>query len=304
MQDACCVVVFIWYMPSPQGKYWCFTLNNYTVEEEKHVGYLATGEHVTYIIFGRERGENGTPHLQGYLELTKKRRLGFVKKLDGLARAHIELRKGTASEAADYCKKEGDYVEEGEISRGQGHRSDLDEIKRKLDAGASESEIAEQHFGDWCRMRKSFSAYRDLKLPKTCRDVSVYVLYGDPGTGKTRFVYEEYPDVCILSDPTLQWFDGYNGEETVLIDDYRGDANASFMLRLLDRYPLRVPVKGGFKPWAVTTLFITSNMSPPFGHGDIAAPLKRRIKKVMRLTTPLNFDDPEEMSKFRGALYQ
>lgn len=86
---------------------WCFTLNNYTDEEIvaiKAIDYK-------YLVFGYEVGENGTPHLQGYIELTKRLRFGGVKKLFP-PRVHLEARRGTAEEAADYCKKDGVFFEE------------------------------------------------------------------------------------------------------------------------------------------------------------------------------------------------
>ena len=44
---------------------WCFTLNNYNEEEE--VRALALPEEVSYGVVGKEVGESGTPHFQGYL---------------------------------------------------------------------------------------------------------------------------------------------------------------------------------------------------------------------------------------------
>lgn len=94
----------------PAYRNWCFTLNNYTAEEvEVLKGDLPQ---VKYIVFQRERGhEDGTAHLQGYLELERNQKLSFVKKhISG--RAHWEPRHGTQQQAIDYCKKE-DTREQG-----------------------------------------------------------------------------------------------------------------------------------------------------------------------------------------------
>ena len=146
-----------------------------------------------------------------------------------------------------------------------------------------EKQIAEEYFGSWCRYRKSFDAYRRLRVSRSARDVRVIVLWGKPGTGKTRIVFESEPELWIAPDPTLQWFDGYCGQSTVLIDDYRGDGKEAFLLRLLDRYPIMVPVKGGFVDWVPTKIFITSNISPPFGHNAIDEALARRVERVIKM---------------------
>lgn len=78
---------------------WCFTLNNYTEAEETALLTLD----IKYIVIGREVGEKGTPHLQGYIEFVNQRNLAQVKKYN--EKAHWETRKGTPSEAANYCKK-------------------------------------------------------------------------------------------------------------------------------------------------------------------------------------------------------
>ena len=287
-----------------RGRYWCFTLNNPLATEIQGAARLVRDDQrVTYVCWGVERGESGTPHLQGYLELSAKLRLGGVRKLSGLGRAHFELRKGTQEQAIEYCRKEGRFFDFGErmVSK-QGQRNDLQAIQEKLDEGASDEDIAANHFGQWVRYRKSFTAYRELKRPKTLRDVSVYFIWGAAGTGKTRFVFEREPSLWISSDPTLQWFDGYSGEEAVLLDDYRGEATTSFILRVLDRYPLKVPVKGSFTQWLPLRIYITSNMDPKDFHTDASEAFRRRIKKIVHFSGPLDFDSDTGKARIEGLL--
>ena len=59
-----------------------------------------------YMVVGVEVGENGTPHLQGYVRLNNKIRFNALKKLIG-QRAHIEQAKGSELENDDYCRKDG-----------------------------------------------------------------------------------------------------------------------------------------------------------------------------------------------------
>lgn len=282
---------------SLRGSYWVFTLNNWTREERTHIDELVSNsDDVTYLCYGVETGEGGTPHLQGYLELQSKSRRNSVSALAGLGRAYLDLRKGSQAEAIEYTEKEGDYHEFGSkrVSK-QGARNDLIAIKDAIDSGQSDIHIADNFFGTWTRSYRALAEYRALKAPRTDRPVKVIVIWGAAGTGKTRYIFAKEPVLWISSDPTLKWFDGYQGEPAALIDDFRGESSPAFLLRLLDRYPLRVPVKGSFAQWLPERIYITSNVPPPFGMVSIEAPLLRRLHVTIELSTPLNFDDESEL---------
>lgn len=289
-------------MAPPRGRYWCFTLNNYTSDEEKRVQEMVeTCEDVTYLCYGKEVGESETPHLQGYLELASKLRLGGVKLLPGLSRAHFEPRKGTQDQAIEYCEKDGEFVEYGTRNTNKrGQRSDLLAVKELIDSGATMAEVASLHFGDFIRYARGFEKYAALHAPRTQREVTVYCLWGAPGTGKTRLVFEREPHLFISSDPTLQWFDGYQGEPAALIDDFRGECSPSFILRLLDRYPVKVPIKGGFAQWIPERIYITSNCAPPFGLHSVAQPLLRRIRHTVELRNPLDFEEGTDVQEINA----
>ena len=92
---------------------------------------------------GKEQGKSGTPHLQGYFELLSKKRMGNLKeKYLKHSRIHLETRRGTAQEAANYCKKEGNYWE-GE-SIGQGKRSDIESACAILRESGSIKRVADE----------------------------------------------------------------------------------------------------------------------------------------------------------------
>lgn len=286
-----------------KSKYWCFTVNNYTPEEEASLKEAVANKSATYVIIGREVGDTGTSHLQGYLELKSRTRLNSVKSVAGLRRAHLEPRKGTQSQAIDYCKKDNHFDEFGSPKVNvQGARNDLAAIQTLLDNGTTSIEVAQQYFGTWCRYRKSFEHYKQLTKPSLNATRNVHWIYGPTGTGKTRIVFSKVPCLWINSDTKLQWFDGYEGQSHVLLDDYRGEGSDAFILRLLDRYPLSVAVKGEFRQWHATEIYITSNLPADAMHPLVHAAFRRRIKTVTHIPTVLNFDDQDEIDRVWASI--
>ena len=85
----------------------CFTLNNYTEED---VSFFREFD-CKYLVCGREIGEEGTPHLQGFIHFSQSRHFSAIRKLH--ARWHLEGAKGTAEQNREYCTKQGDYFETG-----------------------------------------------------------------------------------------------------------------------------------------------------------------------------------------------
>lgn len=254
----------------------CFTVNNF---RQQNLLQILQHEAWQYCVIGLETGEEETPHLQGYGELKRQRTRDWVSRFI-LPRAFIEPRRGRQDQAIAYCKKDGIWIEIGE-PRVQGKRSDLEEIQAKIDEGVPETEIATDHFGSWARYRKSFQAYRELKRgrrPIADRDVRWY--WGPPGSGKTKAAWDEFPN--LYTHLGGRWFDGYKGEECVLIDDIQIDEfDRNLLLRLLDRYPMRVEVKGDSVEWTPDVVIVTANHLPEhqFTCKD-PAPLLRRISTI------------------------
>lgn len=271
-------------MAPKQSKYWCFTINNYTDDHIVCLHGLSEDPICGYLVFGYEVGDAGTPHLQGYVEFVKKLRLTGVKKLIA-GNPHLELRRGTGEEAASYCKKEGEFEEFGALAVAeQGRRTDLAQIKERIAGGAQELEIADNYFSQWVVYRRSFEAYRSLLKPAAMRpELKVYVLWGPAGSGKTSYVHRHYPECYVVPSSDLRWFQGYNGELTVLVDDFEGGADVAFFKRFLDIYKMQVPTKGGFVNFHATTIFITSNFAPPWGYINNSEPINRRISKILRV---------------------
>lgn len=115
---------------------WCITINGYTPEEYQRWCDEIPSK-CKYIVIGKEVAPTtGQKHVQGFISFPDKERKSpkFVKELFGRNDVHVEVAKGTSDQAADYCKKEDDYFEAGEISL-QGKRTELQMFQDTVENG-------------------------------------------------------------------------------------------------------------------------------------------------------------------------
>ena len=135
----------------------CFTYNNYTTEDILRIQGCVGQRGITYICYGREVGENGTPHLQGYLQSTMK---NFQRLQMATGRCHMEAAKGSDTEAITYCQKDGDFWEGGERmeikgrKERQGQRNDLEAVKNAIERGETYDDICDTQFETAARYSK------------------------------------------------------------------------------------------------------------------------------------------------------
>lgn len=97
----------------------------------------------------------------------------------------------------------------------------------------------------------------------------VWGFIGMAGTGKTslaqRILIEETgADPYIYREKPGDWWNGYNGQRGVIMDDFKGKFDGNQFLGLLDPVVQRMDlmIKGGSIPCAVTHVIFTSNHSP------------------------------------------
>lgn len=249
---------------------------------------LGDPERVRYAVLGREQcPETGRWHLQGYLECAQKAAttLGGLKLRLEDDTVHAEQVTISRKGARDYAMKDGTYVEFGTwVEGGQGTRSDLNDVAEMVLEGWSLGRIASEAGPQFIRYGKGIEKMMLLTQKPPERDeIKVYVYWGKPGTGKTKRVREI---VKKLGKPYFwhtvdkDWFDGYDGEEVVVIDDFNSQISYELFLQILDRYAVTVPTKGGHVAWRARTIYITSNLHPSewyLGRGYNVGQIARRI---------------------------
>ncbi len=254
---------------SRSGRNFLVTINNYTQDElDFFIAPTAgTKETIRFAIGQRERGVlGGVPHLQLYVQFYRKITCRQANQQLG-GRAHCELRRGSHEEAVAYCTKEetreSDPFSFGDPSTGQGHRTDWDGLHQQVRNGARLGEIAEDHFRLF--VSHSTGILKAINLASIPRSVfhSLDIYYGITGSGKSHTARAEHPDAYWFPGGHGGWFDLYQGEPTIIFDDFDPKAiSYRFLLRIADKYPLMLPVKGAFAQCQFTRVVITHNAHP------------------------------------------
>lgn len=244
-----------------QGANWCFTLNN---PKEAGTDLLDRLKPLCKrVVFQLERGaDTHTAHFQGFIQFTQSYRL---REVNSIFQAHWTTTRSVAASII-YCQKLESRVEGpwshgdlGKVSR-QGKRNDLLECANMVKQGKTLTEIADLFPTQVIRYSTNLERYRALYPPKRTQDLVVWLYIGKPGTGKTRTAHELFPELFRLPIGKDLWFNTYQQQPEVLIDDFSGNIGLTQLLQLLDRYPIQVPVKGGFTWWCPNTIIITTNI--------------------------------------------
>lgn len=289
------------------AKHWCFTINN---PEGGLPIPTSLVEKVQYLVCQLERGESGTEHYQGYVQLKDKARMSLLKGY--WPTAHLEVARGSPAQCRNYCTKEDTRVEGpweiGSMSGGKGSRTDLHALGAAIVSGKKIREIALESPEQLIRYSRGIQALEAVVSRVAAegeeRDPYVYVLWGAPGTGKTLLPHSLYRESDIYTFHLItgghQWFDGYDGQPVLIIDDFTGWVPFRTLLTWLDRYPLRLEVKGSTTYARWHRVFITSNLPPDqWYHERDLEPLSRRVSFVW------HFPEDSEIARSvtQGTLY-
>lgn len=253
-----------------RARNWTWTLNHPTRQEMISLSLLSSSDGINYLIFGVERGSQGTLHFQGYLQHSNQIRMSAAKAILG-HRVHLEVSKGTPEQNIRYCAKDGHVVVIYGTPKGQAKRraqelSKFEEqsnvMKTLIDSGSVLKDLWDKDFAYMVKHWRGVERYIHVHKPERILPPKVECFIGKPGTGKTRFVHDF---ARIFYDGDLwtwggdRWFDGYCGQKVACFDDFRGEIPISNLLKALDRYDNQQPVKGGFVWFHPRHIFITSN---------------------------------------------
>lgn len=268
-------------MSTVKGRGWCWTINNPTGLDDEGLERLLQCS--DYLVYGKETGENGTYHYQGYVRFKHPVRAKRVKEC--LPRAHIELQRGSAKQAADYCKKDGDYIEHGEPPKGRGSAT-KDMWKQVIQCAESgnldtiKEEFPHIYFLHFNRLL----GFRRRSLGVMSGNLHNEWWVGATGTGKSRALWNLYP--AHYPKGLNKWWDGYEDEEVVAIEEMHPEAGkylGHYLKIWADRYPFNAEVKGStLKKIRPKRIIVLSNytIDECFEKVQDRDPIKRRFKVV------------------------
>lgn len=280
------------------SRHWVFTINNPTDEDFDNLSFHNWNA-VQEAVYNLEVGESGTPHIQGCLSLITHKSLQWMK--NKMPRAHIEKRRGSREQAILYCLKDAATQSEStenslnwlddlcpniqtnlspfpvlfnfqcswEELKKQCQEKQTLRLPRKealltmktmIEEGKTDQELADFHFPTYISCIRNLHVYRSLVSVQRNFKTKVIICQGPTGTGKSKWAMDNYP--LAYWKQRSNWWDGYEGHETVIIDEFYGWLPFDLCLRLCDRYPQLVETKGGNVQFFAKTLIFTSNNLP------------------------------------------
>lgn len=214
--------------------------------------------------------------------------------------AHLEVMRAGGSEGFEYCEKEESRKPGTEPFKvgnpvSQGQRTDLEQLCELIKEGKGLRECAEVAPSTFVRSHKGLMALQSMLHPPPAIMRKVGLFVGSTATGKTRTVFDNLENVYTVFDTKVPWFDGYMGQENVLLDECGpGMMSHNFLKRLLDRYPMMVPIKGGSCNWMAKTIVLTSNVPIEDWYFGVTKSDYDALKRRMRI---FEFPQDKELAK-------
>lgn len=251
---------------------WCFTINNYTEKDINDLNELKD----MYILYSYETcPTTGTPHIQGYLYYQPKISMKALSKK--IPRANLQIAKGDLNDNKTYII--GPYEKDGKIkpynpnhkeigiSPKQGKRTDLDDIRDQIVNGETTTDdIAINNPMLYHQYARTLTKIEDIMMRKKYRTEMTKGIwyYGSAGTGKSHKAHENYhPDTHYTWKTDNGWQDGYTQQETVIINEFRGEIKYKDLLELVDKYPYSLNRRGKEPvPFTSKLVIITSSLPP------------------------------------------
>jgi len=262
-------------MARRQGIFWLLTIPR---SEWNDPGELP--DFASWIKGQAEIGEGGYSHWQVIVAFKTKKSLQTCKSLFTNT-THAELSRSEA--ASDYVWKDDTSVDGTRFEYGakpirRNSRIDWESVWASAVSGALDLIPASIRVQSYSSIRRIECDYaRPVSMEREC-----FVFWGPTATGKSRRAWAEAGPHAYPKDPRTKFWDGYQGESVVVMDEFRGIIAVGNLLRWLDRYPVRVEVKGSARVLLCKSMWITSNIPPeqwwPDLDSDTFSAFRRRVR--------------------------
>lgn len=265
----------------------------FTIEQMFHTGTFQ------YVVCSHEVcPTTDRNHWQCYAQLKGRKRMSQLIKMMPFA-SNIQPMHTTVEASAHYCnnpQKPG-FVE-NIIDLGSpkepGKRTDVEAVAERVTSGASLEEIATEFPAQYIKYHHGIKALQSsIRKPRRLRDMPLVIVhYGPTGSGKSHSAHEYSPDAYVWGPEMGKWWPGYDGQDEVIMEEFRGQMPFAALLRLIDRYKFEVEYKGGSTQMLAHTFQFTSPVHPAYWYPGLAAQegridqLKRRITEIWKHTEP------------------
>lgn len=269
-----------------RSRFWCFT--SYDVATEP------LSEHrdkCSYIVWGREIcPSTNRQHLQGFVAFRTRTKFSTIKRW--LPGAHIEKCKGTPDENARYCKKDGDFKEFGVLPK---DTTSGGPFARALQLARENKlhEVEQTQPGIFLRYKNTLESLITFRTSEMNNSCGIWI-YGPPRCGKD-FAVHQSPSLYVKA--LNKWWDGYKGEEDVLISDVDKESKwlGQFLKIWADRYKFRAEIKGGTMYIRPKRIYVTSNYSiREIFEDKVADAISARFNVYNFYVTPYEFIPRQE----------
>lgn len=216
-------------------------------------------------------------HWQGVIHFFNPKSLRQVRRILNLGKAEQsgqlapQKDQSVNSEfAIKYCSKEFTSQNEsykfGEPCK-QGCRTDLEMIKKSFDSNDNNvyDTVRDNYYSQCARYHLFFEKEYQRQLRRRAdkyRKIKHTVLWGGTGTGKTRKAYQYGRTYKMACGGGIKWWNGYEEQEHLLLDEFACQIPITQLLDLLQGYPVRLEIKGSFRYALWTEVHITSNINP------------------------------------------
>lgn len=278
---------------------------------------------ISYLAYGDETcPTTGRPHKQAWAYSNRAMKLSGWKKV--FPGDHVEQMRGSFSQNDAYCSKEGQLHEFGEKPMGNGQKRSLQNLCVLVKEAAEEGQMLcdvitdEPNQATFVQynsgIKQLYNASVTAKLRRIDKNFApeVIYIYGEPGSGKSRYVREKDPEVFdIPEEDSYKWKDGYSGQEAVVYENISPNnvKAPERLLKEIDRYFIQVPVKGGYIGWRPRRIYFTSVYKPCHFANDCsfskAQEFLRRITHIINMDTHRGITierAPEASADIQGSL--
>jgi len=286
-------------------KMWCYTVNNYDEDTD-----MIDIDLVKYICVGKEVSASGTPHLQGFVIFKEAKTLAHCKEILPTAHWAVKYRNSNPPQAANYCKKDGDFFEWGECPQfntgaaegGEKTKANYQLAWEQAKLGQFEEMDKSLLFRHYHTCKRILQDYQNRATDLT--QVCGIWLVGTPDSGKSHIARHIFGEAGFYDKPANKWFDGYQREmgDTIIVDDvdHAHRVLGHHLKRWGDKYSFPGEQKGTTIQVRPKRVIVTSNYKIEeiwAGDSQMIEALEKRYIQYVYTSKWWEYKDPEVIDR-------